>query len=475
MPAWGQVRYGSPYYGPWQMPPGVDEERAVYGGQAPWMPDFTMPWRAAQATIYGVEISDYSLQAALPAIGVGCRREAQLENDRYQSDALTLVLNDPVGYLPGGAYAGGIALSNCLRVVWSVESAGGGPLGWQSPVYRVLRSPSRDDGPLGSGPLTLVVADWLTTIRRGIWDPSGYLQWSSLYHRAQNAIIDGMPPIGSATTVATLTAGLLWNQGALGLVIDPTWTNVALREAPLPPPPPPEPLLRDFPGGGLAGGDVPVLITEPGKPATYGDVLDYLWDYEPFRITYDPQGRPALRPGLLRRGGPWVLSRDTSVPGRLALPWESLTRTVADASFTLVHYQVVPNDPTGTPSGASGIGGPSDASDVIFIGEAVSNSRVNPHLLEFPRTHFITERGPGRSTAAFGSAQAYAAWLLAQALGQADTLSIVVDSAPPYCDLGDELRVCAPPQVDGWYRLTAVSQPLDEGPATLTAQWVQDA
>jgi hypothetical protein len=482
----------------------MDETRAVFSGPAPWLGAFTMPWRAATTTVYQVEISDYSNLTALPSVGVGSRREAQLVNRRYQQETLRLVLNDPAGYLPGGPLAGYVALSNALRVVWTVESAGGGPLTWQSPVYVNDSCPSRDDDALGGNPLTHTAVDWLTHVYRAEYSASGYMSWGRLQSDAAFQIGRGMPPIGGPDTVATYIAAQLWDKGALGLVIDPAWAGVDLRGAPVAPTPPADGGARDIPElpGGHPGlfGDVPVLITNAGQPATWGDLFDYLWNYEPFRITYDSQGRPALRPGLLRRAGPWVVSRDPAVGGLLALPWEQLSRAVRDASFTAVHYQMVANDPTGQDAGAGGGGFPElpgsrrmfsgrgieNRSDAVGLpvggfpmtvdygGLAVSASSVNPHRPGVTKTQQITDRQPGTSTAPFGTANAYAAYLLATELGAADTLSITADSAVPFYDLGDEVRIADGAIVNGWYRLTGVSQPLDESVGTLSAEWVAD-
>jgi hypothetical protein len=454
MATYGITKYGFPRkYGPSGMSAAVDAQRAIVGGQAPWMGAFTIPWRNACADVWTVNPATWANVSLLPLVGVGSRRDATLANGRYQQETLTLVLNDPTAYLPGGAYASLVALSALLRVVWTVESPGG-TLTVQSGVYSVQSSPSSDDDVLGGSPLTLTAVDWLSVFLRTEAFASGYGLGQTLQAIVDAALADGCPSIGADDTFATLIAALIFGQGSQGLNIDPSWTPTRTTW---------------FSGADpLSLSLVPFLLTQPGTPATWGDVLDYFWNYEPFRLTYDAAGIPTLRPGLVRRDSGLVLSRDPAVGGVLAVPWETLQRTVRDPSFTAVDYQVVPNTPPAE-------GGSGESTSLVWGGLAYSQSSVNPHREGITRTQKIRDRTPGASTGAFTDLNAYARYLLDVELGQSDVLAISLDSAFPIAELGDELRVCDPEKaINDWRQMVQLSQPLDVGPSTLTCHWRED-
>jgi hypothetical protein len=341
--------------------------------------------------------------------------------------------------------------------VWTVTSPGGS-LTVQSGVYSVQSSPSSDDDVLGGSPLTLTAVDWLQTFMRQDAFASGYATGAELQTIVDIALSEGMDPIGTEETYATLIAALAGNANTdrySGLTADPSWTPTRVT-----------PFGGDDP---LALQGIPFLVTQPGTPATWGDVLDYFWNYEPFRITYGADGGLVLRPGLARRDSGLVISRDAAVGGVLAVPWERLQRAVRDASFTALEYRVIANTPPA--EGGSGVG-----TDVEVGGYAVSQSAVNPHRPGITTTQRITDQTPGASTGAHSDLNAYARHLLAIELGESDQVSWEMDSAFPIAELGDEVRIClADKSIDGWWKIVSVAQPHAEGPSTVTCNWVQDA
>jgi len=455
MATYGVTQYGWPrHYGYDAMPAAVEDQRAIVGGPAPWMGSVTIPWRTACAAVWTVDPVTWANDTLLPLVGVGGQRAATLEQGRYQRETLTLTLNDPAAYLPGGAYASLIALGALLRVVWTVASPGGS-LTVPSAVYSVQSCPSSDDDVRGGGPLTLTAVDHLQAFLRTEAFASGYATYGELSQNVEVALGTGMPAIGAANTYATLIAGQLWAASPPGLGIDPSWTPT--REAPI---------GFDDP---LFLQGIPFLVTQPGTPALWSDVLEYFWPYEPFRLTYDAAGLPMLRPGLARRDSGLVISRDATVGGVLAVPWERLTRTLRDASFTALTYNVIPQTPPA--EGGTSIGG-----TFAQGGVAVSTSSVNPHRPGVTKHEIINDATPGASTAAYTDLNAYARHLLGIELGQSDQIVCEFDSAFPIAELGDEVRVSDEVKgINAWYQVTAVSQPHSEGPSSLTMVWVQDA
>lgn len=416
MPLYGVTKYGSPRrWGYGGMPAAVNAQRAIIGGQAPWMgADWTIPWRNACAEVWSVDPETAALTTVLPALGVGSGRAATLVNDRYQEETLTVVLNDPTGYLPGGAYASRVALDAQLRVVWTVESPGG-TFTYQSPIYSVQSTPSRDDDVLGGSPLTVTAIDLATRFRRQPASDSGYLAF----------LPGGTPPGFPVGWQGTFLADVMFNAGAIPLT--------------------------------------------PGGTASWQSVLDELWYWAPFRVLFAADGEPYQADGLARLDSGLVLSRDATVGGALAVPWERLTRTVRPAAFTRVEYTVV-SDGVSTEGG----GGDPDTVGTLqnrFIVQ--STSSVNPHQSP-PTPHTNRIFDSSRTTMVSGSAGANAIHLLRQELGQADTVQVDVDSAFPCPTLGVEVRLCDLPRVNGWYALVGVSQPFSEAPAVWTMEWRED-
>jgi hypothetical protein len=470
-PLYGVTKYGTPRkWGYGGMPAAVNGQRAIIGGQAPWMGDFAIPWRNACVTVSTVDPVTWEDDTELPALGIGGQRAATLDNWRYQRETLTLVLNDPAAYLPGGAYASLIARHTLLRPTWTVSSPGG-TLTFPGCVYNVQSAPPRTDDVLGGQPLTLTAADWLSYKLDLIYSATGYITLPPLAEGAAVAITEqGMTPVGSGNivddpeyytlTIATILASRLWYAGLQGttFTVDPAWADMTLTTLRIPT----AATLASLPGSA-----VPVAVQQPGQPATLRDVFDFLWLYEPFMLTYQANGVVGLHPGTRRRDSGFVVSRDAAVGGVLALPWETLDRSPRQAAFTGITYSTITNDPT-DPEDGSGF---AISLDVSPTGEARSTAPNNPY--QPPRVKTVTDRSPGLWPATH--LNEYARWLLDRELGQADPVSIALESAFPVTELGGEVRIEVPPRASGWWQLVSVNQPFSEAPQSITGEWRADA
>jgi hypothetical protein len=96
---------------------------------------------------------------------------------------------------------------------------------------------------------------------------------------------------------------------------------------------------------------------------------------------------------------------------------------------------------------------------------------VNPY--QTTRQEIVTDREPG--TWPINHGMAYAGWLLSRELGQADPLSVTVDSAFPVVELGGEVHIYDPPRAAGYWQVVGVQQPFGPEPATWALEWRQDA
>ena len=214
-------------------------------------------------------------------------------------------------------------------------------------------------------------------------------------------------------------------------------------------------------------------ISASSPTANWSAVLDFLWPWHPFRLVYDAAGDSVAREGLhILQASPWILSTDPAVGGTLAIPWERLVRTVSDATFTRVEYHWRFDLPAEESGNA--------VTYVDWVGVATSQSLVNPHrVTPPPHVSIITDRTPYHAAGTVSppvilGLSVYAQYLLDQELRQRDVVTLEVDSACPVPELGEIVRLCDPPRVDGVYQLVGISQPLDEGPATWTLGWVRD-
>jgi hypothetical protein len=255
-----------------------------------------------------------------------------------------------------------------------------------------------------------------------------------------------------------------------------------------------------------------VPIGNAGSRLTFGDALNWLWGGAPFRLSWTRDGFAMLRPAQQEYNSGWAAVREPSALAHFYVPWESMALQLGDPSVRAVLYQLTFTPPPPPPRSKSiHAGGGGGSVEVIVktpeqlaedarqaqrnVGAAYSTNARFPFRPEFDVAQSIVERDLVQQARGFGATDLsyypgthipltpnavggfddFCRYTLDLALGAAERITLVVDSAIDPPELGMALLVVNRRKgIDGTYRLTSVSRPLDLGAATWMLDWVRD-
>lgn len=429
----------------------------VMAGQTPALPGRSVPVRAACAEIHVFNPATWAVGVKLPYVAAGATRQASLTGLGFQQETLTFTVANPNDYYLGGAGDSYLLPGAWLCVQWTVSTATADTtvLGG---VYRVSTRPSRERQ-AGVSTLQVTAVDWAQP-ELSRKSGSGWVPWGDLQGALTAYEASGLPQFPGANAWGSVLGG--WVLG-----------HVGVADA-----------LRVVPWYTQTGFAVPTVtafqqVGDPGKPQTAYDVLTWLWPFVGgFTLAYGVDGRL-----LLYRGGAdgtdsgCYISTDTTVVGATPLPWTSpLTRQLSHPSFAASeYYQHHTPDPAATP----GTSGAEDHGPAL-LGRMVSAAAVNPYDATRDNTDVVVDTIPEPEGVLITQVSvmqplSFCTWRLSTALGPADTISVQLDSAFPPPPLGKLIRIHAPDEVDGWYRLVSFSQPLGAALASYQCQWWSDS
>jgi hypothetical protein len=258
------------------------------------------------------------------------------------------------------------------------------------------------------------------------------------------------------------------------------------------PDPPGPPVLQNGPIDDLVH-NPNYTFTQPGEAMLTGDgVLETLHKrFVGFIAVYDGEGRVHLRPWGDRNTVMGYGVSCTDAGQRVALPVETVTRTVTDPQYTQItvtHYRedvfttdAVPATPPWMGSDAfpeSGGGIPATkVTKIVFeiYRETRSGKRDHPHDI-LGRTERIDWHQPGTAGGPPETVPEILEARLRNYLGDADIVALGIDSAYPPPVLNEDIIVHLPEKnIGGYYRVTSFSIPLSEALASWQTRWSADA
>ena len=438
----------------------------VYAGQSPALPLRSVPVRSGCATICRFNPVTWTAGAALPHVAAGATRQASLTGVGFQQETLSFQVSNAAAYYADSALMDLVEPGAWLAIAWAVATptADVANLGG---VFRVTTGASRARlAGTGAASFTVEAVDWAQTTM-SLQSGGGWVNYATDWDAARLAYIAGggtqVPSrnpssTDTATTYGTLAAALLVELLGFGDQVDMVFD--AATWAPVPE------ATGEFSTAFLQVGD-------PGKPLNAYDWFTWLWPYlggfylgyrsETGNLVFLPGGNIGVDSG-------YYLTTETVEIGSTPLAWTTpLPRQLNKPEATKVEYFF--KGATGnTPSGAGSVAG-TDLDDTAFRGEAVSDHPDFPFDGTLNQTLKIVETGTVQQAAGFATFTDFCRWRLRTVLGAADTLTLAVDPAVPPPPLSTVVRVNAPDDVAGWYRLTGFTQPLGAALASWQLGW----
>jgi hypothetical protein len=443
---------------------------AVLAGAGPSTPGRTVPLRARCAVLRAFDPLTWTPGAPLVGVSAaGASRTLRLE-DGIQAEQLSFTcLNaGQVDALPPGAWL-------CVAWTAAVAAATTSHLGG---VYRVVGAARRERSG-GGVTYSLTAVDWFQ-YDASRYDFPGVVPIPWLDTLRTDYLASGLPPFidgfsfipndpyayGNTLAGAILQLARAWTGSILPLRVSP-WPTFALPW-----------------GGDVFFGLRGLEVGTPGSPSTTYDTIRKLALLcGGALLGYGADGYLELHPGGDRATASGAYLTDAATPlGSLPLPWATpLVRDVsARPEFDTVSY-TLRRDPPPAPDAAGGQPGVEQ-----IIGPpptAESESAVHPPGSSTRGTEAVVDTIPWFGADANHTFRAMGypsdlAWCRAHLRGilaAADTLTLSVDPAVPPPALGLLVRVQLLPSVNGWYRLTGVTQPLVAQLAQWSLDWWADA
>jgi hypothetical protein len=449
---------------------------AVLAGAGPSTPGRTVPLRARCAVLRAFDPLTWTPGAPLVGVSaVGASRTLRLE-DGIQAEQLTFTcLNaGQVDALPPGAWL-------CVAWTAAVAVATTSHLGG---VYRIVGAARRERSG-GGVTYSLSAVDWFQ-YDASRYDFPGVVPLSWLDTLRTDYLASGLPPFPNAAVYAPYDPYAYGNTlGGAVLQLARAWTGSVrpLRVSPWP-------TWGQPAEGQSVFGSAALEVGTPGSPSTTYDTLRTLALLcGGALLGYGADGFLELHPGGDRGTASGAYVTDAATPlGSLPLPWATpLVRDVsARPEFDAVTY-TLRRDPAPNADVAAGEGAGRDPipppDTTATLAGATSESAVHPPGSSTRGTEAVVDTVPwfgvdvNHHYRAIGypSAVAWCRAHLRGILAAADTLTFSVDPAVPPPALGLLVRVQLLPSVNGWYRLTGVTQPLVAQLAQWTLDWWADA
>jgi hypothetical protein len=495
--------------------------------------------RTTTAKVYSFDLETWTVGDPLPFIAPGAGEQYTLVQDRYSDLTLSFAVQHPDRYLDRLDLAPLIAPGAALIVVREVTDQTGAGYIRTSPPYIIQTPPSRDDDFQGGSGLSVTAVDRLQYYRSQTINATGFIYLPPLWDVFEQALELGLTqemypdegfdpnadwygswataPTHSSTFLQFLTA---WLYTRLGAGLRWAWNGRRSEDMTMywwtafaPP----------FNNFQLAWGgsdiEVPertpvqisfgeqgwVPIGNAGSRLTFGDALNWLWGGAPFRLSWTRDGFAMLRPAQQEYNSGWAAVREPSALAHFYVPWESMALQLGDPSVRAVLYQITftPPPPVKPVAGGGSIAYIPTPEQLAAqaeqarrnVGAAYSTNARFPFRPEFDVAQSIVERDLVQQARGFGATDLskypgtdipvtpnavggfddFCRYTLDLALGAAERITLVVDSAIDPPELGMALLVVNRRKgIDGTYRLTSVSRPLDLGAATWTLDWVRD-
>lgn len=430
-------------------------------GQSPAFPTVRRPFRRAVNELWTFDPTTWTPVTKLPYVEAGATRTATRAGVGFETQTLQFTLARAAYYLSGDGM-GLLDRGNWLCIQRTVASPDGA-VTFVDGVFRIDAAVSPTGAPEGSA-LVVTAVDWLQPQLAAPASTSGWVDYIGWDQLRRDYVTAGGTVVDYADSWGTQLAALL-NYATGGRLRVESWPqNLAVYDS----------------AAYSAFGTANLQVGDAGKVVSGYDAYTWLFPKaSTFALGYDSDGYVRLMDAKVPRDSGFVVTTDNTVGGSFPPPWERpLQVQRSKPQYTRVTYFFKGTSGNTPPAdGGSSTFAPDDPT--LYRGDAVSWSRVHPHLggaTNLIDTEQIVESGTVQQAAGFSTYQEYCTFRLRGHLSAADTLSIPVDSAMPPGPLGRRIRVHSPADdVDAFYLLNSYSQPLSEAPSSWSLTWLEDS